>query len=209
MLTALGDVDHKVKGFESGADDYLPKPFDLRELGARVKALIRQSRRERERNPTTHLPGSSAVEDHVEKLLADSRPAAVIQFDVTGFSELADQAGFSRAQDLVAALGEMILDRARAAGDGSGFVGHLGGVDFIVVCEPDAGERLVAEVIDAFADIRRRFAKDGGERLAMVAAVVGTDGIGADGSDQLAVRMAETLRAAKKQEGSSYVVWRP
>src|SRR5947209_2334201 len=38
MLTALGVVDDKVKGFDAGADDYLVKPFELPELQVRVRA---------------------------------------------------------------------------------------------------------------------------------------------------------------------------
>jgi two-component system response regulator RpaA len=45
MLTALGGTKDKVSGFNSGADDYLTKPFDLEELQARVKALLRRSDR--------------------------------------------------------------------------------------------------------------------------------------------------------------------
>src|SRR5688572_27854758 len=37
MLTAMGGVDDRVKGLDAGADDYLGKPFDLRELAARVR----------------------------------------------------------------------------------------------------------------------------------------------------------------------------
>lgn len=43
LLTALGTTDDKVIGFESGADDYLVKPFEFMELLARVKALTRRT----------------------------------------------------------------------------------------------------------------------------------------------------------------------
>src|SRR5664280_3344999 len=39
MLTALGTTDDKIEGFEAGANDYLVKPFEFRELLARVKAV--------------------------------------------------------------------------------------------------------------------------------------------------------------------------
>ncbi|TDD52924.1 response regulator transcription factor [Kribbella antibiotica] len=42
MLTAAGDLDDKVTGFELGADDYLTKPFELRELIVRLRALVRR-----------------------------------------------------------------------------------------------------------------------------------------------------------------------
>jgi len=43
MLTALGTTEDKLTGFESGADDYLVKPFEFRELLARIKVLIKRS----------------------------------------------------------------------------------------------------------------------------------------------------------------------
>ena len=43
MLTARGETRDRIEGFDSGADDYLPKPFDPDELLSRVRAMLRRS----------------------------------------------------------------------------------------------------------------------------------------------------------------------
>jgi two-component system copper resistance phosphate regulon response regulator CusR len=55
MLTARDSVDDRIKGLEQGADDYLPKPFDVRELVARVHALLRRDK--------VHRTGVIAIAD--------------------------------------------------------------------------------------------------------------------------------------------------
>lgn len=50
MLTALGSEDDVVKGLEMGADDYVVKPVTMRELGARVKALLRRAELSSDKN---------------------------------------------------------------------------------------------------------------------------------------------------------------
>jgi DNA-binding response OmpR family regulator len=42
MLTALGTTDDKLEGFDAGADDYMTKPFEMRELAARIKVLLKR-----------------------------------------------------------------------------------------------------------------------------------------------------------------------
>jgi two-component system copper resistance phosphate regulon response regulator CusR len=49
MLTARDSIDDRVKGLDAGADDYLPKPFDFKELLARLRALSRRERVHRSR----------------------------------------------------------------------------------------------------------------------------------------------------------------
>jgi two-component system response regulator MprA len=59
MLTARGEIDDRVAGLDAGADDYLAKPFALRELLARVRALLRRAEEEDEEG----VEGMLAFED--------------------------------------------------------------------------------------------------------------------------------------------------
>ena len=79
MLTALSQLNDKVKGFNIGVDDYLVKPFEMEELQVRVKALLKRSRKIPESMATkellvfkevTLLPESYSVKinDQVAKL---------------------------------------------------------------------------------------------------------------------------------------------
>ncbi|WP_295940605.1 response regulator transcription factor [uncultured Alistipes sp.] len=55
LLTALGTTDDKLDGFDSGADDYMVKPFDIRELNARINILLKRKHREQEAEKTENL----------------------------------------------------------------------------------------------------------------------------------------------------------
>jgi two-component system, OmpR family, alkaline phosphatase synthesis response regulator PhoP len=77
MLTARGQPEDVLKGFAAGADDYLPKPFDLAILLARIRSLLR--RRDWGRTPLSHPPAGTRV--------AESKDADVLrEFDVYEFA---------------------------------------------------------------------------------------------------------------------------
>lgn len=54
MLTAFDELEDKIKGFDSGADDYLTKPFFMKELVLRINSLIKRSRNQKS-NPTGEI----------------------------------------------------------------------------------------------------------------------------------------------------------
>src|SRR5690349_13445019 len=176
MLTALAGVDSQVQGLEAGADAYMTKPFDLREFNARVKALIRSSRRERDRSPTTDLPGSRAIDDQIEAALKATSATSVLHFDVVGFDAYADVIGFARAEQVVKALGQTIVDAARTATGGGGFVGHVGGSDFIAVVSGEHAEALATGAIAQFEQNRQKLVGDEGKSLGLVIAVASAAG---------------------------------
>lgn len=68
FLTALGAVHDRLAGFSAGADDYLPKPFDVKELIARVEALARRGR-----IVTADAPGDLVLDPARHALLCRGR----------------------------------------------------------------------------------------------------------------------------------------
>ena len=72
MLTARGEESDKVKGLESGADDYMTKPVAIRELNARIKALLRRSRDFREEEVLEQGPLRLDLASH--QLYVDNDP---------------------------------------------------------------------------------------------------------------------------------------
>ncbi|HEX5831207.1 MAG TPA: response regulator [Gemmatimonadaceae bacterium] len=155
MLTEQGQVESKVEGFEAGADDYLPKPFDPRELRARVEALLRLVRRESDRNPTSGLPGGRAIEDELERRVARGIPFAVCYLDFDNFKPFADLYGFTVADRVIKEFGTAIPEAGTSVGpvDPPDFVGHIGGDDFLIVTTEERAEPLARECARRLRDV--------------------------------------------------------
>ena len=150
MLTAQGDVEDKIEGFEAGADDYLPKPFDPRELRARVSALLRLVRRETDRNPSTGLPGGRAIEEEIGRRVERQVPFAVCYLDLDNFKPFADTFGFSRADTVIRETGRAIRRAVERVGGPDDFCGHIGGDDFIIVTTEPVAPSIARECAESF-----------------------------------------------------------
>jgi len=153
MLTAQSEVDDKVAGFEAGADDYLGKPFAVRELNARVTALLRMARRDTDRNPTSGLPGGAAIEAEIERRVALGQHFALCYIDLDNFKPFADTFGFFVADKVIRETGAAIRDAVSAAGGAGDFVGHIGGDDFMAITTSEFAEPIARECATRFREV--------------------------------------------------------
>lgn len=156
MLTARGDVEHKVEAFEAGADDYVAKPFDPRELRARIVALLRLTRREGDRNPTSGLPGGQAIEEEIARRARLREPFAIVYIDLDNFKPFADTFGFTVADMVIRDMGHAIRTAVERVGKPHDFVGHIGGDDFIAVTGEVDAESIAKEAAARFVDVAIR-----------------------------------------------------
>ena len=98
MLTARGDPMERVLGLEIGADDYLSKPFDLRELVARLRALLRRQASGRDDGSVLRY-GSLCTELHTRDVRADPPASAVPPPEFTRLVALARAPGRAPARE--------------------------------------------------------------------------------------------------------------
>ena len=153
ILTALATVDFKIEGFDAGADDYLVKPFEPRELTARVNSLLRLVSREGDRNPSSGLPGGRAIAGEIEARVERGECGAVVYIDIDHFKPFADTFGFAAADQVIVQTGKLLGEIVAPCGD---FAGHIGGDDFLMVCEPQRARPLAQSAAEGFAKIVAR-----------------------------------------------------
>ena len=157
MLTPSMDADERLRAYDVGIDDYVVKPFHVQELAAKAGALIRLARRNLERNPTSNLPGADAIDAAIQVRLKAGQPVAVCHADLDNFKAFADSHGFEQANQVIAVTARILTGVCMLEGDGSEFVGHLGGDDFVLVLPDPDFRRICARILEEFDAQRSRF----------------------------------------------------
>ena len=223
MLTAKGEVDDKLAGFEAGADDYMTKPFGPQELLARVKAKIRRVEVDASLSPLTRLPGNLAIEAELRRRIETNAPFAVLYLDLDNFKAFKDVYGFTHGDEAIQLVASTSTDMVRRRGTPQDFVGHIGGDDFIIVTLPDRAEEIAREIIDTFdrdirklyneQDLRQGYIETRDRRgtlnrypvMSLSVAIVSNEQRKLENYAQIGEAAAELKRYAKSIGGSVYV----
>ena len=119
MVTARGEEADRVIGLELGADDYLCKPFSMRELMARIKAVLRRNQKEITENPSTNIltgPSGLALDEDSRTVTLKEIPLPLtrLEFDLIQHLVLNSGRVLSREQLLSQAWGYDFVGGVRA-----------------------------------------------------------------------------------------------
>ncbi len=150
MVTGSGDVMDKVGGIDSGADDYIVKPFEPKELLARIRMIIRRTKRDLEANPLTRLPGNVSIINELQERLNDKSLFAVCYIDLDKFKAYNDKYGFEHGDEVIRETARILIRAIREIGLPDDFIGHVGGDDFVVVTTPEVVDQICKKIIADF-----------------------------------------------------------
>ncbi len=157
MLTGKGEVEDKVKGLESGADDYMTKPFLPQELIARIRMLIRRSSLSLDANPLSRLPGNISINKELKNKLANKEKLAVLYVDIDNFKIMNDYYGFDKGDQIIKETSRVLVETMQKKGRPNDFIGHIGGDDFVIITSIEKCEEIATDIISSFDKLSPSF----------------------------------------------------
>ncbi|RJQ54374.1 MAG: response regulator [Actinobacteria bacterium] len=151
VVSARGEVSDRVEGLRRGVDDYMPKPFDVSELVARIQSHIRRASEERSINPLSGLPGNFKIYGFIDRKLAAAAKISVLYLDLDNFKAYNDYYGFAHGDDVILLLASILEQTLKEEGrENVDLLGHIGGDDFVIVTEPEHAAHYCEVIIGRF-----------------------------------------------------------
>ena len=224
VVTARGLAEDRLRGLALGVDDYVVKPFEPDILLARVRAALRRLSEMRSLSPLTGLPGTVLIEQEIRRLLEARHPFALLYVDLDHFKALNDTKGWDLGNQVILATAAIVEEAVTLFAGPDGFVGHIGGDDFVVLVPPAVAEQVAACICERFdREVRRFYEPDELERgavetrdrrgevvrypIATVSIGIATTAVRSFADfGEVVTAATETKQAAKRHEGSWFTV---
>ena len=150
MLTSQDHQEDKLIGLELGADDYIIKPFNQREMLSRVVNTLRRIDRNRGASPLTGLPGNLEIQREISSRIEKNEHFAAVYLDLDNFKAYNDVYGFARGDMAIKMTADTMNDQIANHGSESDFVGHIGGDDFFLITLPAHTDAVCQGIIGQF-----------------------------------------------------------
>lgn len=150
MLTAMSETSDRIGGLDLGANDYVTKPYEQRELLMRVRNLLDWGRLQRDANPLTGLPGNKGIEGQLRHRLEVGEEFVFMYLDVDHFKAFNDFYSYQKGDQIIRLLAFLLRQAVDDFGAPGDFVGHVGGDDFVIITQPDRAQAVGEWIIQRF-----------------------------------------------------------
>ena len=224
MLTSQSDESDRLEGLELGADDYITKPYNEREVVIRVRNTLKRIDRNRNANPLTGLPGNIEIQTEINRRISNNMMFAALYPDLDNFKAYNDVYGFANGDKAIVMTAKFLLDAVKMRGTNHDFIGHVGGDDYVIITEVNKVDAICREIIKKFDENVLSLYNDKDKKLGYIQATnregVATKfplmsiSIGVASNEkrpfynhiQVAEAAAEVKKKAKGISGSAYAV---
>ena len=222
MLTVKSDISDKVEGLEIGANDYLPKPFNERELEARIYATLRTKSLQnelRKRNeelqellhkvevmaltdPLTGLYNRRRFYESLKREFATSKrykhPLTCIMMDIDYFKKINDEYGHMTGDEVLKGLSDLISATVREVD----IVSRFGGEEFTVLLPHTTIDKSLIGAERLMDKIRKKtFKREGAKfKITVSMGISSIDDI-KDGNEDDLIRFADIAMYKAKENG--------
>jgi GGDEF domain-containing protein len=152
-VTALAADHHPEQvqaWFSAGADEVISSLFSPAEQRSRLDAMLVRTERDVSVHPSTRLPGTTEIEREIRRRLESSQEFAVCYADLDHFKEFNDRYSYYDGDRVIYLLSRVLHDVVKGMLGLSGFVGHIGGDDFIFIIPSSEISRVCSEILEVF-----------------------------------------------------------
>jgi GGDEF domain-containing protein len=150
-IILAGDSDESfAAAFGAGADEAVRSNVPAAELATRLGVMLRRSDRDLFVHPSTRLPGAVEIELEIQRRLTSGVLFAMCYADLDHFKEFNDRYSYNDGDRVIRILAQILHDVVKGLCDEQGFVGHIGGDDFIFIIPIECVNEVCTEIIDVF-----------------------------------------------------------
>lgn len=153
VRVAPNDPELTFASFEAGADEVLTDALVERERLLRMHMAHQRAARDVSVHPTTRLPGTPQIDRDIAERIRRGAPFAVCYADLDHFKEFNDRYGYNEGDRVIKVLSRILRDLVRGHCGADGFVGHIGGDDFIFNLPLDKMRLVCEEIIQIFDEL--------------------------------------------------------
>ena len=152
---------HRVEVLKECVEHYIKVPIDEEYLYYTVCNIIRLLYVNRRVSPLTGLPGNVQIQAEMKKRLLNNEGFVMLYLDLDNFKAYNDVYGFLNGDEIIKFTAKTILNNVEGLTEGEGFVGHIGGDDFVAIVSIDEDyEKICQNIIAEFDNGVSKFFND-------------------------------------------------